>query len=57
MAEIGREDLIRYKNRRKISKEKNTVRKATAKKPSTTFKKPLGRKEASPASNVKKSEE
>nr|XP_056706539.1 transcription factor A, mitochondrial [Euleptes europaea] len=57
MAEIGRDDLIRIKNRRKMSKEKKTVRKATLKKRDTTLKKPLGSKRASPAPSVKKSEE
>ncbi|XP_054839105.1 transcription factor A, mitochondrial [Eublepharis macularius] len=50
MAEIGREDLVRYKSRRKMSKEKKTVRKSN-------LKKPLGRKVASSATKVKKSEE
>ncbi|XP_060097214.1 transcription factor A, mitochondrial [Heteronotia binoei] len=57
MAEIGRGDLIRHKNRRKISKEKNTVKEATSKKQSTTSKNRLGSKRASSASSVKKSEE
>ncbi|KAL8187049.1 UNVERIFIED_CONTAM: hypothetical protein K2H54_028832 [Gekko kuhli] len=57
MAEIGREDLIRYKNRRKTPKVRKTVKKATSKKRSVTLKKPLGSKRASSASKVKKSEE
>ncbi|XP_077206533.1 transcription factor A, mitochondrial [Paroedura picta] len=57
MAEIGREDLIRHKTRRKIPKAKKTVIKATSKKQSTTLKNPLGSKGASSAPSVKKSEE
>ncbi|XP_048362433.1 transcription factor A, mitochondrial [Sphaerodactylus townsendi] len=57
MVEIGREDLVRHKNRRKMSKEKKTPRKTTSEREATTSKKPLGSKRASPAHSVKKSEE
>ncbi|XP_053244559.1 transcription factor A, mitochondrial isoform X2 [Podarcis raffonei] len=53
MAEIGREDLIRFKNRRKLSKRKKTEKKVASKKRATTLKKPSGSKVASAAAKKK----
>ncbi|XP_066476857.1 transcription factor A, mitochondrial [Tiliqua scincoides] len=54
MAEIGREDLVRYKNRRKPSKGKKTTKKKTSKQRATTVKKSLGSKVAAPAMKKKR---
>ncbi|KAH0623564.1 hypothetical protein JD844_006454 [Phrynosoma platyrhinos] len=53
MAEIGREDLIRYKNRRTVPKRKGTAKQAS-KSRATTVKKSLGSKIVSPATKGKK---
>ncbi|XP_033005033.1 transcription factor A, mitochondrial [Lacerta agilis] len=52
MAEIGREDLIRFKNRRKLSKRKKTE-KVASKKRATTLKKSSGSKVTSAATKKK----
>lgn len=60
MTEIGREDLVRYKNRRKTSKGKETskgkktTKKLTSKKKVTTVKKSSGSKVAVPAIKEKR---
>lgn len=48
MAEIGREDLVRYKNRRKPSKvkEKRVAKQTSSQKRATALKKSLGRQDA-----------
>lgn len=53
MAEIGREDLIRFKNRRKLSKRKKTEKKVASKKRAKTLKKPSGSKVDSAAAKKK----
>nr|XP_008117446.1 PREDICTED: transcription factor A, mitochondrial isoform X2 [Anolis carolinensis] len=53
MVEIGREDLIRYKNRRTVPKRKKTAKQAS-KKRATAVKKPLGTKSVSLTTNAKK---
>ncbi|KAJ6657757.1 hypothetical protein lerEdw1_001944 [Lerista edwardsae] len=54
MAEIGREDLIRYKNRKRTSKGKKTAKKVTSKQRARTLKKTLGSKVAAPAIKEKR---
>ncbi|XP_034993710.1 transcription factor A, mitochondrial [Zootoca vivipara] len=53
MKEIGREDLIRYKNRRKLSTRKKTKKKVASEKRATSLKKPSGSKVASAATKKK----
>lgn len=54
MTEIGREDLIRYKNRKRTSKRKKTAKKGTSKQRTTTLKNTLGSKGAAPAIKEKR---
>ncbi|XP_062987697.1 transcription factor A, mitochondrial [Elgaria multicarinata webbii] len=54
MAEIGRVDLIRYKNKSKILKGNKAKEKASSKKRLTTSNKSSGSKVVSPATNEKK---